>query len=352
MTINYSDKIILITSNNRLTLPLKQILAKHSKSIANEYINLHSIPMIQKAISRTQKTVFIRTELVRFIRETGYPFIIALDYKIDSGIGPKLDPDRLKILRSFLISFIILSRGKGFANIKCNLLLLTGQSDYNAVNDLELNPLKILETLNIHDKIINSFIEELRSSPEKFNSLFFIKSLNMETDQISLASNINNFINGINARENLSDKVLPKGPEMKKKSAEPAKVIYVHDQDTIYINGEKQETAPEGSENYEKNQFYISGYWTTQTLNEVSKEIHRLISKGFGTIKFDPKEKQIINITDECRVDASTTANIAQLAFKDLQEYQNIRIGVSIDNIEILQKSKGFSLIKKIVQRI
>ncbi|MCP4131551.1 MAG: hypothetical protein GY754_11285 [bacterium] len=352
MAIGKSGKMILITRHDNLVIPIQEALDQHELSIAIGYPNLSSIEAIQESIQAGKNTTFIRTELLRFMKENGFPHIIALDYRIDSGLGNELDPDKMKVLRTFLISYIILSRGKGFEKLIGNFLILASGSDVEAVKNFELNPERILDILATKDKIVNSFILELKNNIGQFKKLFFINTINTGLDSGKVTSIVANFAQGIKVRENLRNRK-KEVPKLERDEYKPGKVLCRFGEDKIYIAGEHISPVPEEYSSLMNNEFYIHGNWTNKTLLDVSKQLSKAITGGLGGIKkFKPGERITINLGEECTVDQSTAVSMAQLLARELSIYTDIEIIVEEENLVILQEASGFNMIRKVVQKM
>lgn len=351
MKIENSNSIILLTENSRIPIQMKSSVAGFGLEIITKYLNLNSLSIMRKVMKSSKNTAFLRTELLRMIKETGFPFFIALDFKIDTGLGAEIDPDSLKILRTFLISYIILSRGRGFEELRGNFCILYTGSQASLASKIEEDPHTILGILGAKDKIINSFIDELKNDKNKFNRLFYIRTINIDLPQNDVNIMISNFVNGIKARETIFSK-RSESPQFDS-STEAAKIIYIFDDDKTYIDGQ---IFTEQSQEYfmlEKNQIHVIGSWTNKTQLAVSQKIAAAVLKGMnGEKKFSADDQITIRLDENCRVDASTAASIAQLTAKELEKFPKTIILLSNENLTSLQNATGFNMIRKIVQRI
>src|SRR4030042_3845582 len=103
MSFKYSKRILYISENTRITMPIKYALNKEGLEIASDYLNLHSLQSIRKAIASTGKTVFLRSELMRFIKEQGYPYAVIMDIRNDLGLGDERDLANFQLLNKLLI---------------------------------------------------------------------------------------------------------------------------------------------------------------------------------------------------------------------------------------------------------
>ncbi len=353
MPVNSSRKIILISDNTRIAMPIKAAITPFTLEIDEEFLNLHSLSLMRKAIHSTKSTNFIRSELLRFIKQNGFPFLTIIDYKIDTGLDSDVDPDHMKILRTLLISYIILSKGNGFENLKANIILLGTNSQKHEITKIEANPQIILGLLATKDEFINNLISELKSDINKFKKLFFIKSLNSEirNDEISLI--LTGYIQAINARENLIKPPAPESdtPKHDAEDHDTPMLIYKIDGNNVYSDGEIISSEKPEFNNLKMNEFYVIGHWTNKTQLELTKKILKAVNNGVvKDKKFETDEKITINLSENCFVDAATTASIAQLLVRDLSAYKNILFKVSPKNMDTLMNSAGSQMIKKFIQ--
>ena len=168
-----SRKVLLISDNKRASVSIRGALGKFGLEVESRYLNLSSIPMIKKILARTGNTAFIRTDLFRFIREEGAPFAVVIDYT--AALGADLgDTDGRKLLRTFLVSYIILSRGRGLESPGEFPLLGTPRTSARsrASNRTRLGA----DMLTTRDSIVNSFIQDLRADRKRFMGNFLIRA--------------------------------------------------------------------------------------------------------------------------------------------------------------------------------
>lgn len=109
--------------------------------------------------------------------------------------------------------------------------------------------------------------------------------------------------------------------------------------------------TPEDRE-LETGRFYIIGHWTNRTLMDVAGKLTESISKGLGDdVSFDKEDEIIIEMTERCKLDATTTSSLVQMLSKEFLGYKNMRVVISADNEKILAQSKGYGLLKKYLRR-
>lgn len=179
-----SNRVILITEKPRITTPIKIALNSLGLEIEGEYPALTSISVMRTGIAKSGKTAFIRTALLRFIREKGYPRVIILDSQIDLGPENAKDPGMLKIFKTFLIAYVILSKGADNRNLHGNFILLSKGSSFEKEFGIGTNPQKVISMLTTQNPEINFFIDELKDNRQRFDSLFSISVLDTDLHRI------------------------------------------------------------------------------------------------------------------------------------------------------------------------
>ena len=349
MKFEESRKVLLITDNKRIETPIKQALNKHGLNIATSYLNLYSLSVIRKAIASTGKTAFMRTALMRFIKENGFPYAVIIDSTITTGQDTSIASDELKILKTLLISYIILSRGSEFEKLQGNYIILTRGNSFDDRYKLSTTPHKILDLLKTANEGVNRIIDTLKNDQKSFNSLFFIKLLDSESSSDEITMFMDNYINGIEVKKKLSgtDKITAF-----EDNDNPARVVFKINDETVFNDGEIIPVESNRDTPINDNEFYIIGPWSNKTHREVSDKLAVAIIKGLADRKRFKKEEPItINLDDRCTVDGTTAASLAQVLIKKLNDYKKITVCVSARNDEILKKAQGFSMIKNIVRR-
>jgi len=344
MVIETSQKILLLTKNKTIHHPIHNALTQEKLESAENYLNLTSLSVIQRAIEKTKNTTFIRTELLRFIRENGFPRFIAMDYKIDTGLDTMYDPDHMKILRTFLISFIILTRGKGFENLQGNIILFFKEDEDKYITHFERNPEKILDLLKTKDETVNSFIHELKTDLKKFNKLFLIKCISFTEQPQAITNEIINYINAIKIRDKLRY-TSPKSVSVDRIDI-PADIIYKTQNGTLFINNSMTEEINK-YEDIPAEIIFIKGAWTNKTLMDVAQRLVAFITTEKDDVNFAPNDEIILNMGEDCIVDGTTTTYLIQTLSRELSGFTNLHIKISEKNYSILEQTKGFTLIKK-----
>lgn len=194
MAINISDSVILITEKPRITSPIKIALNKFNLQIVADYPALTSTSVMSAGIAKSGKTAFIRTELLRFIRAKGIPRAIIMDSRIDLGKTVGADPGNLKIFKTFLIAYIILSKGEECKGIRGNIILLTKGNEFEKEYGIGSNPHNALDLLSSQNPEINYFIDEFKGNRDLFDSVFSIELIDADSSSDVITEGITNFL--------------------------------------------------------------------------------------------------------------------------------------------------------------
>ncbi len=194
MSIEISNKIILITEKSRITSPIRIALNGLGLDIVADYPALTSIQMMRTGIAKSGKTAFIRKELLRFINENGFPRAIIMDSQIDSGLIAVPDSDMLKIFKTFLIAYVILSKGADCRNLKGNFILLTKGGEFEKKYGIGGNPHSVMSLLSTQNPEINFFIDEYKENAERFNDIFSISLLDTDLSSDLITESVSKFL--------------------------------------------------------------------------------------------------------------------------------------------------------------
>jgi len=350
MTFFLSRKGLVLSKSVSILQKIKEAANSMDFEVEENFPPLTSLDSIIELIQKNKSTAFLRTELLRFFKERGFPYFIAIDFTIDTGLEKKLDPDKMKILRTFLISYIILSRGKDFSQLQGNFILFYNNQDKNKIASFQNNPQNILNNLATKDKIINSFIEELKKDFKSFTKLFILKCLNKEDNLEQIISELKLFTGKIN----IKNKYIPVKKEEKtstidKTDYDPANILYKFSETKIYINGEIKDISDKYKE-LKDDRMYLQGHWTNKTLAEVANKISKAIKSGLGKNKsFKAGQEILIDINQKTIIDSTIIMSISQLTSKELIDYKTIFL-INEKNREMLENSTGFNFIKNNVK--
>ena len=350
MAKKFSDKIILIAESKNLATGIEQSLEKHKLTIATNYLNLFSLSIIRSQIKNAKGTGFLHDELRRFIQKEGYPYLIALDAHLKSGLSSEKDPDGLRIFKTLLLSLIIQSLGKGLESLKGHIIFLAKENDVENMKNLSRNPKVILDMVDTNEKAVKKIIDVYRNDLSLFGSKFHIDVINADLPLDQIGKKIDGYLTEIENRENLK-KLKTEGAAIDTKEYEPARVLFKVNEKKYYEDGNLKEYQNTDLKNLNDDELYVVGYWTNRTQLEVVKKIIRAVLLGItDDIQFDPEERLTINLTAGCTIDAATAASCAMLLSKELVDFKDVIIKIHKENLLILKHSQGFSLIQKQVR--
>lgn len=350
MTNSISNKALILTDYENLTQLFNGILSSTNLDHYDENCSLSSLTLLKQRMNEEGSLSFLKKDFLAFIRENGYPFLIILDLKINSGLTA--DHDSSKLFKTLLLTYIIIMQSEQFRNMSCNMQLLADKKQYKEYNETYKNPCNLLSILKTNDEKLNNIIREYTVSDEKYKKNFNILITDARQDQSLIRSELILFINMIRAKEKLKVKLTKENEtpasEPKIEAAQSADVVF-RTGNTIYKNGD----APciyDHELNLSDNEIYILGNFTSYTRLEVIDRLLRLIRTGFGN-EFNLKKADTVflNIPGSSTIDSTTPITIAQLLSKELQDYKNIKIKTTTPHYETMQKSKGFSMIQRSV---
>jgi len=364
MAITMSDKVILITEKSRITSPIKIALNKFNLEIVTDYPALTSTSVMSAGIAKSGKTAFIRTELLRFIKTKGFPRAIIMDSQIDLGREAGPDPGMLKIFKTFLIACVILSKGSEFKNIRGNFILLTKGNAFEKEFGIGKDPYSVMNLLSSQNPEINVFIDELKDNRELFDAIFSIELVDTELSSDVITESIAKFLQktakgaapsssdpGASPAETKAAKEVAPSDEDNAGGASdtPARIVYRINAESVYDDGEVLTELTDEHSALNEKEFYIIGSWNSKTELEVSKKIASVVQKGINeNARFGYGDPITFNFDDRCVIDKNTTLSIAQLFTKNFAVFKKITLKASPKNSELIQKSRGFPMIRDI----
>ena len=360
MPIEMSDKIILITEKTRITSPIKIALNKFNLEIAADYPALTSTSVMRTGIAKSGKTAFIRTELLRFIKKNGFPRAIIMDSQIDLGREAGPDPGMLKIFKTFLIAYVILSKGAEFSNLRGNFILLTKGNSFEKEYGIGNDSHSAIHLLSSQNPEINYFIDELKENRERFDALFSIEIIDTDLSSDLITEGVAKFLTstasgakrvspeqGISAEAEESRNGNAADADSSSGAEDPARIVFRINGESVYDDGDVLTELTEEHLALNEKEFYVIGPWTSKTELEVSKKIAAVLQKGINeNARFGYGDPIVFNFDDRCIIDKNTTLSIAQLFTKNLAVFKKITLNASSKNGELIQKSRGFPMIK------
>jgi len=342
-TMKVSNRIIVITQNKDWEAIASAIASQH-QLIIEENEKLHSLEAIIKEIENSKSTAFLRSSLHSFIREHGIPFLIIIDYPVVAET--RTDAIVQKIFTTLLISFMIIARGSGLANIKGNFFVNITRGDAQLFKHSIIHPEKLLAKLKTNDEKVNAIIN-LYADQKIFHTLFFVKPCTGATKE-DMAHELLAYIDAVKKRHELIEKIVEKQKHTSSRSKDAATVLVKISEDKIVLDHEIMITRDSAYKKYTAGHIYVLGDWTNIHSRKVAGKVITAIKDGFADWKLGSDDPVIIHLEDAL-VDHTTAATLAQIAFSELRGFSNIRIYCNEKNYKILEAADGFGLIKKLV---
>lgn len=348
MSIDISDKAVILTDFENLIPLVSDILTVINVDHYSDGNSLSSLSELKKKLNEEGNLSFLKKDIISFIEKNGYPFVTVIDLKIGTGIDG--DNEKIRILKTLLLSYLIIIQSEQYKNISCNLLILANNNDYNHLKAIHKQPQNMLAILKTNDERINNIINEYTTNNEKFKKNFNILLTDAEQNPSLIRSEIVLFTNMIKSKEKLKTKILKQktepvnGPKIS--AAESADVM-LRSGKIIFKNGESPADYNEELKLDEK-EVYILGNFTSYTRLEVIDKLLLLMKKGFGNeVNFKKGDSLVLNIPKGSTIDSTTSITLAQLLSQELAEYKNIKIKTTALHYQMMQKSQGFSMIQR-----
>jgi len=350
MSITISKNALILSAYKNLQPLITGVLTEIGILHYTENNSLASLEELKKKLNEDNNLSFLKKDIHSFIQQNGYPFLIILDMKINTGLDS--DHERVKVLKTFLLSYIIIMQSEQYKEISCNLLILADKNEYNNFKVNLKHPQNLLSILKTNDERLNNIIHEYRVNGEKFKTSFNILLTDAEQEPSLIKSELILFINLIKSKEKLKNRQVQEKPAAaagpKIEAADAADVV-LRSGTLFYKNGDAP-CAYDDVLNLSDREIYILGNFTSFTRLDVLRRIISLIRTGFGN-EFNIKKMDslILNIPEESVIDSTTPITIAQLLSKELIEYKNIKIKTTPSHYEMMLQSKGFSMIQRSV---
>lgn len=338
-----SGYALTLIENQDLISAVRGILDESSIRIYSGDSSLSSASALDAKLRSEGNLSFLKRDLLGFISENGYPFITIIEI---ANTGE----DRFRVLKTLLLSWIIIMQSEQYRNIFCNLLILIDSAGYRAFKERYRQPQSIFGMIKTGDERINSIISEYITDIEKFKKNFNILITNSGQDISLVRSEIVLFINMIKAREKLLEKLAagqkPQKARPLTEAAEAADVL-IRVGGNIYRNGDSIDSYSD-NQKFPEREIFILGNYTSYTRLKVNGRLIKIIREGFGEdYSFSKTDSVIINIPPESTIDTTIPVTLTQLLLQELKDYKNIRIKVPSKHYRAMQESKGFSLIQR-----
>lgn len=347
MTENSGGMIIITEKRNHLQA-FKDFAAENGIMIPEPGDNISSTSYLREKTAETGSLSWIRKELLDYIKTRGFPLMIISDIRLNSGLDH--DSDHLKVLRTILLSYILISQIEAYSDITCNLFLLADSSDYSSFSSEVQEPQLLLSNIKTNDERVNELIWQMKTDTQRFNRSFNIYICNCDSSILRIKSELNTFLNMIKAKDKLRGKLkkteTPAQMTPENSSAEPADIVFRLG-DSYYVNGEQLAMYKPGRE-LNEGEIYLLGNFTSYTRVVVIERLLKLIKSGPSQgYSFRKNPDIVIHIPDDSVIDITAPITLAQLMSKELADFRNLRIKTSVGKSKIMQQSKGYSMIQK-----
>jgi hypothetical protein len=353
------SKTILMLQDKRITQYLKMFLGKRKKPIESEEPLLTDIDAVRNELFITRNTSNLRKAFGQFIKTQGFPFLLIIDYVIDFGLMEKEDPDKRKVLRTFLISFIILANARGFDGACAHMVLLCSKKDSHIVKVYRNNPAILLKQLKTNDERVNTLIRSYIQNPEKLKQLLNIYPLVKPEsgNYAEMQQELNRIIDQVEgsvkkargaglAPEETDAPEEPPAPEMINEDHPPADVICRATRDRIVVNGKVRPISEEERNKYPEKNIFLEGAITVKTATEVCDRILQLFQTMTKLNPFRKEERIFIRVPDTSLIDGAFPSAVGSFLNGSLNEYTGISIDLGPENSRKLQGSRGIIAIK------
>ncbi|MFW6181569.1 MAG: hypothetical protein ACOC8N_07460, partial [Spirochaetota bacterium] len=317
------DKSIVLLQDRRTAQYLKLFLGKRNKEVDTSSPLLSDIEAVRNELYVTRNTSNIRVAFGQFIKNHGFPFLVALDYTVDFGLKEQEDPDRRKVLRTILISYIILANAKGFDRSLANIVLLCGKKDAHLVEVYRNNPSILLKQLRTNDERVNALIRSHIQKGDELRRFLNLFPLVRPTDgdYHGMLENLGRYVDliekelkqargGEGGAEPEGRKPARPTPEMNTQELPPADVICRATLDKIVVNGEVRPITEEERERYHEKVIVLEGAITVRTVTMVNERILDLFKVIARFNPFRKNERIFIRVPDESVIDGSFASSV------------------------------------------
>lgn len=349
-------KIILLTKHKRLYKSLRQTIKQKKLECETDITSLCDVDHIIKMIRITKNTLFIRDAYSDFIKKNnGTPLCIILDYKIDLGLSADLDPDKMKLIRTFLIASVILNNMTGLQYNMTNIILIGSPVHLKQFELFKSNPNLIFTVIKTSNPKLNQLLDKTINNSEVARSLFYFNYL--------LIDEANDVISPARKLEIIIDKILVKKQSIinKEKTKHqtglisghyvPAKILYKISGVKLYLDGKLYDIENNHEFNkYENNVIYIIGHYVHNNVNEVNKKIEKFILDYLPKLRTLSLNTEInISLNSHTIIDGGITPALNILLSTKLKDFKNIRLITSPENFVKMEKSPGFISLKNYI---
>ena len=342
-------KVIVLTRNKRLLQALVNSVRQKGLEYESEIISLYDMDHITRMIKSTGNTRFLREAFSDLIKENnGTPFCIIIDYLVDFGLPKDLDPDNMKLLRTFAISSIILANTTNLLYNTTNIVLISSPEYLEQMEAFKLNPHLVFKIAKTQNPGLNKMLDEVLENPEKIKRVFTMNHLLMDetNDYMSAANKLGVLLDKyIQEKQSLLNLKKSKSQtEILTGEYDPAKILFKISDTKIYIEGKifNIEGNPK-FEKYKENIIYLQGYYVQSNVARVNERLEKFILVDYPKIKPLSIDSEInISLGEHTIIDGGITPALNILLSMKLKDFKDINLITSPVNFTKMENSPGF----------
>ncbi len=343
------DKVVVLTQNRRLCKALLQSIKNTNLEYESEITSLYDMDHITRMIRNTKDTRFIREAFSEYINENnGPPLCVILDYKADFGLPKNLDPDNMKLLRTFAISSVILTNISHLVYNVANIVLISSPTYLKQLEMFKLHPHLIFKIARTENPQLNKMLDDVLDNPEKIKHLLTINYILMDetNDCISAANKLEIILDKlIQKRQSLINLKMGKDQtQILAGKHEPARILYKISDVRMYIDGKIFNIEDNTKfDKYKENIIYIQGYYVQNNVTLVNEKLEKFILDDFPKIKQLSIDSEInISLEDHTIIDGGISPALNILLSIKLKDFKNIHLITSPVNFTKMENSPGF----------
>ena len=343
------EKAIILTKDKRLLKALLQSVRKKKLEYEAESASLYNLEHISRMIKSIKNTSFIREAYSNFIKDNdGTPLCIILDYKIDFGLSKELDPDNMKLLKTFVVSSVILTNKTNLAYNVTNIILIGSPQNLKQLELFKSNPHLVYKIVKTENPQVNQLLDEALGNPEQTKHLFTMDYLLMDetNDTISAANKLEVILDKLlRKKQSLLNLKKSKGQtELLTGKYEPAKLLYKISEARLYLDGKIYNIENNSKfDKYKENTIYIQGYYIHGNVNEVNEKIEKFVLDDLPKLRKISIDTEInISLNSHTIIDGGIAPALNILLSIRLKDFKNIHLITSPVNFKKIEKSPGF----------
>ncbi|MBU1077999.1 MAG: hypothetical protein KKH98_11945 [Spirochaetes bacterium] len=349
-------KCILLTKHKRLHTALSQAIKQKRLQCETEISSLSNIDHIARMIKLTKNTSFLRDAYSEFLKQNNStPLCVILDYRIDFGLPIQMDPDQMKLVRTFLISSLIVNDMTDLEYNLTNMIFVGSPVHLKHFEKYKSEPESIFKGIETDTQKLNLLLEKIRNNREEARKYFYFDYLIIDerNDVFPAVKKLEEIIETIhiNKQKLINKEKTKHQTEIISGQYDAAKVLYKLSAFRLYLEGKiyNIENNPK-FDKYEENIIYIIGHYVHNNCNEVNKKIEKFI------IEYLPKLRKLsldtdinISLNSHTIIDGGVTHGLNILLSTKLKDFKNIRLITSPVNYSKMERSPGFIFLKNYI---